>query len=133
MMEIGDFVFFEFKLVQIKEVTEDGRVTDVSDGYFSIVSSDLSSRILPITLTNKIVSEEYMDQSKYLHKYGNPGLNYPDIHRHLVGMWLEDCNALSAGEKAPNDVRGFVKKVLDSYKKIEVDGVILLRPPTNSL
>lgn len=89
MWQVGDWCFFEFKLTQVKEVGDGGRVTSVSDGAFTTGSYDLSDRLVPLSGRNNWISKEFESISKELHKNGVPGLNYPDIATHLVKLWLE--------------------------------------------
>jgi len=86
MFKVGDFVFFEYKLAQIKEM-KGAKVQEVSDGAFSCGSLDLSDRCVPLTLRNKNISDEYEHQSNRIHREGVSSLNYPDIHRWLVDEW----------------------------------------------
>lgn len=88
--KVGDWTFCEFKLQQIEEV-EDGRVTVVSDGHFSLSSRDLADRCMPVSLSMKRISDEYASVSHRLHRVGSSGLNYPDINRWLIAAWVDAC------------------------------------------
>lgn len=92
MLTVDSWCFFEFELFQIKEM-EDDRVTEITNGYTTGGSFDFSDRIKPLTLPYKIASEEVHAVSRRLHKEGPRGLNFPDIHRYLVDIWLRLCDA----------------------------------------
>ena len=88
--KVGDWVFCEFKLQQIKEIC-DGHITSISDGWFSHSSSDLDDRCFPIKMRIKTISNAFESWSAKLHREGMPHLNYPDIHNWLVEKWCKAC------------------------------------------
>lgn len=90
--KVNDWCFCEFKLQMIKEIKE-GRITEVSDGYFCMGGHDLSDRCYPLSLQSKINSENVRRWSNDFHKIKNNTINYPEIHRTLVEKWQEICNA----------------------------------------
>jgi hypothetical protein len=74
VFNVGDWGFYEYKLVQIEEMNE-GRITSVRDGYFEMGGCDME--VLPLTLHNKVWSEEFAALRHKLHEKGSSGLNYP--------------------------------------------------------
>lgn len=95
---VGDWVFFEFSLVQIKEM-KGPNIQEVNDGLFSMSSRFLNDRVRLLTMRNKIISEEFERTSKTLHDLNNNKLNYPDIHSKLVDLWVEACDILPSPPK----------------------------------
>jgi hypothetical protein len=83
-----DWILFEFGVHQVLRVEED-RVCSVSDGNFTKTGHELNSRCMPLTLRNLVISNEFEYYSNKLHKYRN--LNFPDIRRHLVSLWVRAC------------------------------------------
>jgi len=128
----GDWCFCEFKLQQIKKMQDD-KVREVSDGYFSLTSSDLSDRSYPIETKYKLISDEVRHWCDEFHELDNYGLNYPDIHRKLIEMWCEMCENADNHDKLQKLYdklakfgNAIVKKVKDlSFERI--DGVRLFR------
>ena len=122
----GDWCFFEFKLCQI--FIKYGKVQDASDGMFRTGGYDLSDRCRPLTLHNAYLSQVADHWSDKLHRDGNAGLNFPDIHRKLVDLWVIACDAAENDKKAIDAIGNFAQAVLDAQKNFgSVDGVRLLR------
>ena len=87
-MEKGDWVFHEFTLGRIEEIT-DGKITKFVNGSFQVGGNSLF--VLPLTLVNKSISEQYDYYWREIREL-KCGLNLPDIHRHLVKLWIDDCS-----------------------------------------
>lgn len=112
---VGDWVFFEFKLGQVKEV-EGGRVCAVSDGYGTTGSHSLDDLCFPLSMEVKRISGEYEHWSSKLHREGSAGLNYPDIHRWLVEQWVACCHHLDDREyvvSSYEELRRFCQELLE--------------------
>jgi len=129
--KVGDWVFCEFKLQQIEQV-EDGRIVDVSDGYFSHGAYSLNDRCFPITLQNKMLSEYVASCSDRLHKEGNNSLNYPDIHNWLVNRWVDLCKTVveDVSQKLRKDIGVFTNTILNRCKELReetYEGVKIFR------
>ena len=78
----GDWAIRGYDVVQIKKVEKDGRVTDVSDGHFSLGSYDVRDTLRPLTLANKSIADSVNAAMWRLHRHkNNQGLNFPDIAR----------------------------------------------------
>ena len=91
----GDWAVFDLKIVQIKEICENG-CCEVSDGMFA-TSGHLLDRLRPLTLRNKAVTEYFDYWYEELRKInGNAGFNYPDISRHFSQLAL---NAIDGDPK----------------------------------
>jgi len=106
--KVGDWVFFEFELHQVQAVRDDGRVVELSDGLGYHAGYDLTDRCFAMTLPIKRISDAVRFQSDRIHREGMRVLNFPDIHRWLVEMWVQACQA----EIAANDAR--VRERLDT-------------------
>ena len=124
--QVGEWCFYEFKLSQVTK-TEEGRITGVSDGVFSTGSLDLSDRCYPVEMKIKQASDEVALHSSKLYEVKKVGLNYPDIHRHLVSLWVDLCEATDENraeryKRVQEFTRGITDRVQDiAYEKI--DGV----------
>ena len=131
--KVGDWCFCEYKLSQIMEM-EDGRITEVSDSMFRHSSRDLSDRCFPLSLWNCNISMNFQLMSERIHRKGNNSLNYPDIHRHLVALWMDACSFGEDKEKIQkviDDGNKFIQEILDqchSLNQLNVRGVPLFRP-----
>lgn len=118
----------------VKEVAADGRVTQMSDGFFSTSSLDLRDRMFPMDLRGKCVSDEYQSQYDKLHKESRGvNLNFPDFHRWFVEKWAEcmerrhdDEVVKAAYEELNQFVRGILDDVSDQRER-SVMGVRIVR------
>ena len=124
----GDWCLYEYKLALITEMN-DGRVTEIKDGTFCTGGYDLSSCCRPLSLRNVAISDLADYWSNRLHKEGHNGLNYPDIHRKLVDLWRDACDAARPEEEATTErIGAFAEAVLKAVNDApQVDGVSLLR------
>lgn len=85
--QVGDWVFCELQVQVIKAIKE-GRITEVSDGSFSMGGWEL--RCFPMCLRGKQISDAFAYRYNELHKRLPGGWNFPDFHRHAVAEW-EKC------------------------------------------
>lgn len=95
---IGDWLFFEYELFQVKEVDENG-VREISNGM-TTTNGMLNDRCFPLKLENKVCSDNFAFWDEKLHAEVN-GLNFPDIHRYMVILWqyaLTGYNQVKATE-----------------------------------
>lgn len=129
---IDDWCFFEFRLAQIKDVT-DGRVTEVRTGYITVGSYDFNDKIKPLTMPYKVASDEVEAVYNKLHREGSPGLNWPELHRHLVRLWLKLCDAYDVELKgelissAYEELYEFRDAILNICQNTTVDGIQLFK------
>lgn len=127
--QVGQWVFFEFKLSLIDEMDGD-RVTSVQDGCFHTGSWNMADRCVPLSLRVKRISDEFAYHSAELHRKGHSGLNYPDIHNWLVNAWVEAC-ARPADANLSADFERVRKFAADVLKTCDVQsgyGFPLVRP-----
>lgn len=128
-----DWCFFEFELFQVKE-TEDNRITRVTDGYFEHSGHDLSDTCFPVDMKIKVSSDESHTLYKRIREAaGNSNINYPDIHRKIVELWVDLCENQNNNNKyneAWVNLQTFgndmVRKLRD-MKFEEIGGVKILR------
>jgi len=140
--KVGDWVYFEFNLNQIIRM-EGQYVREVSDGMTTTASGGegMIDRCMPLELPVKRISwsfERYYDQ---IRDEALSDLNFPDIHDHLVDMWIDICNWRN-DEKTVSEkfeaVGDFVDEVIRKCKevrRIEVGGdkdIRLIRPKSRS-
>jgi hypothetical protein len=130
----GNWCFFEHRLCSVSQIEGDGRVTEVTDGFFSTVSLDLRDRMFPMDLRGKCVSDEYQSQYDKLHKESRgANLNFPDFHRWLVKHWVECMkrrNDDEAVKAAYREVNNFVSSILTAVSEVkcrEVNGMRIFR------
>lgn len=127
-MNVGDFGFFEFKLCQIKEMDE-MKITSVSDGSFVTGSYYLSDRWFPLSLKNITISDYFEYYNRKLHESKfHQILNYPDIHRYIVDVWVDACNAKTNTSiiEYEDKLKKFFDETIElceSAKKLSVNGV----------
>ena len=128
----GDWCFCEFKLQQIRKMEND-KITEVSDGYLCLSSSDLSDRSYPIETKYKLISDEVQHWNDEIHELDNCGLNYPDIHRKLVEIWSEMCENADNQDKLQklyDNLAKFGNAIVRKVKDLgfeRIDGVRLFR------
>ena len=120
----GDWVIFDLQIGQIKEIHEENYVT-FTDGSVE-TSGRLFDHFRPMTLTNKIIAENFDYHYMELRKIdGEVGFNYPDICRYFCQL------ALNAMDE-PIEVRNFYDKAIEfvqeakEYHRI-IQGVNLFR------
>ena len=120
--KVGDWCFFEYELVQIKEVEKDGRVTCLSDGYFKTGSFDARDRIFPLDLQGEIISEYFESKYKTLKRLqGSQALNFPGIHKWFVQEWVRQMskrNLDNFDNSWPNNLLDFVRKIEEKFNNI---------------
>jgi hypothetical protein len=128
--KIGDWCFYEFKLVQIED-TEENRITAVSDGYVTRRSYDLSDRCYPMEMKVKLISDDVYYWSKQFQLVKN--LNHPDIHRKLVEIWVDMCENKNDDAKLKvlyERLNAFSETIMKKVKDLsleEVEGVKIFR------
>jgi len=128
---VGEFIFFEFELSQIKKMNAE-EVWEVTDGMFGCSGRCLTERCVPLTLRNKVISDHFKYISKKIHDLNSNNLNYPDIHRSLVDMWIKACNTKNEEEikEIYNQSENLKDKILERcqvMKQEEVCGIKLFR------
>lgn len=128
----GEWCFCEFKLHQVIE-TEENRITKVSDGFFSLFSSDLSDRCYPLEMDVKCISDTVAYWSTKFHELKNNSLNHPDLNRELIRRWAELCdnrkdeNRLKELYDSLNKFGNSVLRKVQDLSFEEVEGVSLFR------
>lgn len=126
-----DWCFCEFKLQQIMEV-KDGRITDISDAWFRLSSSDLSDRCFPVNMEIKRISDTVAVYSREFHELNNNSLNHPDLNRELIRRWVEMCKETD-NEKLQKLYDGLSKFCNEIKRKVrdlsyeQVEGINLFR------
>lgn len=129
--KVGDFGFFEYKLAEVKEIDPERGVYDVSDGYFSVGGRNLEERMIPLNLTAKLVSAEVERVRRDIAaKEKGASLNWPDLHRKLVDIWLDTYElAMEKPKESPyKALYDFRDKVLASMEQVydaQVEGFSL--------
>ncbi len=125
----GDWCFYEFTLSVIEEMTPDGRVQCVADGFFKRGGLDLGDECLPLTKLNKVLSNEFTKLSERLHAIEGANLNHPDLKRYLVRKWHNCCDLVHSDEEREalrSEVRHFVahvEQLANGLRSEVLDGV----------
>ena len=88
--KIDDWVYYEFELVQVREIEND-KVTKVSDGSFNTWANDLNPYCFPMNMDMKKISDYVKSVFDDIKEYNLNCLNYPDIKRKFVEYWVEMC------------------------------------------
>lgn len=119
----GDWVVFEMKIGQIKELRGEGHAS-FSDGFCE-TSGKLEDRFRPLTLRNKRIAETFDIYYRRLRGIdGEVGFNYPDISSYFSELALraiDDENSEESYELANQ----FVRYARD-YKPV-IQGIPLFR------
>ena len=130
-MKIGEFVFYEFELCQIKKM-DGNKITAVCSVNFETSGFDLSELCRPLTLRTKIISDNFAYYNKKFHENEYKAiLNYSDIYQWLVNKWIAACDTdnETALNKKLEEVKEFYNetiKLCESTKSICVKGVRVL-------
>lgn len=126
--KVGDWGYHDFKLVQIREIDENGQVNRVTDGNFEMSGWKLN--FYPLTLETKSLSESFEYYSNQVRTKGrNGGLNIPNFNREMVRRWEECCDNLDNRPFVTaelNRTTHFVREIeeeLDGRKQKEVQGI----------
>jgi hypothetical protein len=128
----NDWCFCEFTLRQITEVKQ-GIIKSVTDGNFCLGSSDLNDRCYPLDIRIKRVSDSVNYWSNKIHKLNNKGLNYPDINRKLISIWVDMCESIENENHLKEEYENldnFGRDIINTVSKLEnqnVHGVKLFR------
>lgn len=130
--KVGDWCFCEYELRQVKR-TEEDCIREVSDGYLSLSSQDLSDRCYPLEMDVKIISDEINSWNNEFHSLKNNALNHPDLNRKLVDMWCQLCNNRKDENKLKElyeELSKFGNAVMRKIRDMsfeEVEGIRLIR------
>ena len=128
--KVGDWVFCEFKLQQIKRI-EKHNVKEVSDGHFSHSGYDLTNRCFHLDMKIKLYSDSVRYWSNQIHSTNNLNLNYPDINRYFIDLWVDLCENKDDDEivkELYDKLEGFTRKIMNKSKDLKsemVNGVHL--------
>lgn len=128
-LKVGDWVVFDLRVGQIKEIREFGQ--EFSDGWFA-TSGNLSDRCRPLTLRNKRIMEWFDTMYKRLDEIsGHTGFNHPDISKHFATLALKAIDHDTGDDAKPFFDQGsdFIADAR-SYKPI-IQGIQLFRPNVN--
>lgn len=99
-MNVGDKVYHDFEEKVIKRI-ENGEIRAVSDGHFE-TNGNLTDYCVPVNSNTKSVSDRILSNYQSIHKVkGNMNLNFPDIYRKYIQIWLD---ALAETGQRQNDV-----------------------------
>lgn len=127
--QVRDWVVYEFEIAMIKAMDEN-KIQEVSTGTISTSGHELNSQCYPLTLASKVIAEYYKHYSDKLHSL-KAHLNMPDIHRHIVRLWIAgmECHldkneaGLIAKENQLKDFYQEVESIVNDKTNITVDGV----------
>jgi hypothetical protein len=117
---VGDWLFCEFNLQQIKEM-RGNNITTVTDGFFSLSSSSLNDRCFPLEKRVKVISDGFDEWSKRIHREGHRSLNFPAINQWLIKKWRELCLARDDDdvlEKGIREVDEWCSNLLSRSKEL---------------
>jgi hypothetical protein len=129
---VGDWIYCEFKLQQIKKMREE-EITEVTDGHFTLGSHSLNDVCFPLDIKVKCVSDNFEYWNRRLHGETHLNLNFPDIHRWLVGKWVlicesrEDDTALNSGM---NELEKWATEIINRCRELKqemIGGIRLFR------
>jgi hypothetical protein len=117
----GDWLLFEHGIHQVQK-TDGDRITDLSDGSFSIGGYDFSDRVYPLTLAGKNCADWFDYYYHDLHReQGSNKLNWPDLHRHITDLWAQTMDVIGDESKtkaAYDKAQTFFGEVTDKLRDI---------------
>lgn len=90
--KVGDWVYFEFKLHQVKTI-KDGYI-ELTDGCFCTSGNSIAERMVPLSIETKRLSDDMQSTYNRFMKKHDSRLNYTGgIIGKLSEIWLEACRA----------------------------------------
>lgn len=92
-VKVEDWCFCDFKLVQIKAISEDAGIHDISDGHFRMGGRHLEERCFALDLGIKNITDYYHFYYREIHNITKhlSFVNFPDIVRYLEAEWQDCC------------------------------------------
>ena len=90
--KVGDWVFCEFKLQQIREINES--FVSVTDGMFEMSMSKyhFDSNSFPLEMRIKRISDAFLAHAERVHKEViHNGVNYRAIYDRMIEKWVIAC------------------------------------------
>lgn len=128
--KVGDWCFYEAQLAVIEEM-EDERVRSVSTGYINTSGNDLSDCCFPLSKHVVRVSGEVEHAQREIRSESGPvNLNWPDIHRQFVGLWIAACNSPENDKDLYKEINAFTDALRDAIrtaKALKADDIPLFR------
>ena len=124
--KVGDFAYHEFTLVQVVEVNN-GHVNLVDEGGIKCGGRDLEKEMVPLTIDNKVISENFHGIYDVLQSKGSTGLNYPAFHREMEDMWYEACTNPDRSSELIAKATKFVWDILSMQSNTQIEGIPLMR------
>lgn len=121
---VGDWCFYDFKLVVIEEMNGDS-VKGVCDGFFNFggVKNDM---IYPLTMKNKVISDAVSCFYTELTEI-NRNLNFPLLHNYFVQKWHEVMRDVKKSNDVYDELRKFIKDVKELIINAEINGMKIIR------
>jgi len=132
-MKVDEEIYCDFEKVKILQI-RNNKITFVGDEYFSMGSSDLTPRCVPITVNSKYVSDRIRSYFEMVRETKNSmNLYTGEIKAQYVQMWLKALSVemrSDTQEDILSDAWEFTKLLLEKIEEInntEVMGVRLFR------
>lgn len=117
---VGNMVYCEFKLATVASINEVGNINSVNfDGIE--MSGNIQDACFPVDEITADVSDRYDYEYNRIHRSaGNLNLNYPDIHRVFVCMWIQ---SIIVARKKPKqnwwaNVSDFTNEVIGNIEQV---------------
>lgn len=125
---VGDWVVFDLRIGQIQEIRDGGCAT-FSDGYINS-SGMLFERFRPLTLDNKLISENFKHYYDKLREIdGEAGFNYPGISQYFAQLALDSIDAIKTDQSRAREMLDRARDfVIDAnLYKPTIQGIPLFR------
>jgi len=120
-VQVGDWVYCFYQLMQVKTVNDKGEVTEASDGNLTLKAAEnqnLDANIKPLTPNIKAASEAIKKVEEEFSGYSTYArLNSTEVFAFLVARWHELCVAET------KEAQETVAKEIDRLRK-SIVGVI---------
>jgi hypothetical protein len=123
----GEKCYHCFELVTVK-ITNKDKIEEVTDGFFSCSSYDLSDYCFPDNAQIKNISEYVKNMYKLVSNL-NGNLNFPEIRRRFVDIWIDMCINIDNDKELEGlsmKLDNFASTIIERYKQyktIEVDDI----------
>lgn len=143
VVSIGQWVYKDFELCLVTDVTEDGFIETTTGVITSSGYKNPYEGIIPISLCLKLISEEFAYSiNRIREKSKGINLNWPDISRKYKSLWIESWNRFldlteentkpfpNKSSELYGDLYKFEGAVIDGIKNLSsasISGISLLR------
>ena len=123
--KVGDWVYFEFKLRQVKDIK--GEIFTLTDGFCEVSGPEMPERVVPLSIEAKVFADTMLSMYEDFYRKHRGRLSYTGgIIWKMSEIWLEACRANDP--TLLDQARAFLRVVGQKLDDIaEIQGVRIFR------